>query len=222
MRNATCWLIGLAMLLGGGASVLAQEEPGKHEATDMATEERASSRYGFGVYAGQIFGDTISEATFVGEFTPELDDSTVLGGLMTIAIAEKTRLELRLGLSSTTVLGTPNGDIGAKLYYFDLAYVPRFGSGKVTWGVPFGVGWATLDEDGPFTNFGQIPDRDPSLIVSGGSGVDFFVGLQAEIPLGERLSVIFDGRFKRFHRLQNVLERTAKTTEITVGLHWRR
>jgi len=228
MRYLRHGWVGL-LLLGTGVGLALAQQPDQPQAAaeegkpDSGAGESASdSPFGWGVFAGQLFGDTISELTFQGGFTPELDDSVLLGGYLTLDIGEQARLELRLAASSTTVLNTPNGDIDGTLYELDIAWIPRFGRGRVRWGMPVGAGWATFDEDADFSNPAQIPLRDPNLIASGGSGVVYFLGLQAEFPLRGRTSFVIDGRFKRYHRLQNVMERTAKTAEVTVGLRWDR
>lgn len=179
--------------------------------------------WGYGAYLGYMFGDTISEATFFpGALQPEVDDAAVIGGLVRFDISDVSRWEARLGFSPLTVTSTPNGDVDADLYYLDLGYVRRFELGSVDLGIPLGLGWGTLQEDDDFSDPGTIVDLNQTTAAEGGSGVTYFLGVQADFDLSDRLALVVDARIRRFHRLQNVVEQTAQMPEVSFAFVWSR
>lgn len=220
----------LWLALGAAAFVFvpafAQDQPAAAATpaaeTAPATEEKADegpSTWGAGIFVGFIAGDEISDISFDGA-TPELDDAVVFGGKVYFRMSDRWRLDTRLGIAPTKALNTPKGDIDATLYYIDFAFVPIFGKGRFTWGIPFGAGWSTLQDDEPFSEIGAVPGAGISEALAGGSGVHYFLGLQGHVKLAGRMSVFADARAVRFHRLQNVVERTAKGFEATAGVTW--
>ena len=213
----------MGMILAGllAAPALAQED-------ETTTEAPSSS--GLGFYAGYLLGDVISEASFgdEGQFQAELDDDAVFGGLFFADMNEKWRFETRLTYMPATILNAapfdwfgpePDGearDVSADLFYIDVGFIRFFDLGEsVRLGIPFGLGWAAAYSDEVYSDF--IPGRSIGLQQEDGSGGTYYLGVQMLFELGDTWELFVDTRFKRFHRLTSVLERTAKTNEFTVG-----
>lgn len=203
-------------------------------AQDDEGGDRASA-LGVGVFGGYILGDEISKDTTAPR-NLELDDMPVLGGVFFIDVSERSRYELRIGYTQTTVQNVPvlvedefdpdpilegYRDVDANIFVLDIAYIPRFGIGeKLRIGIPFGLGWATLLEDEVFIPEGKVSGRNLNEQLSGGSGMTYFLGVQATMPLSERMEFFFDARIKRYHRLVNIREQNAQMIEGTFGLLW--
>jgi opacity protein-like surface antigen len=218
LRKLTFGIV-LAVLLA--APALAQE--------GEAAEE-AKSPLGWGLYAGYLMGDVISEASFgdEGQFQAELDDDAIFGGLFWAEMNENWRFETRLTYMPATILNVapfdwfgpePDGPartVSADIFYLDVGFIRFFDLGEsVRLGIPFGVGWASSYTDEVFSDF--IPGRSIGLQQEDGSGGTYYLGFQLLFEVSDRWELFVDSRFKRFHRLTNVLERTAKTNEFTVG-----
>jgi hypothetical protein len=212
--------IALAALLA--APAFAQEE-------ETATEPQTP--LGWGLYTGYLLGDVVSEASFGDEeqFQPELDDTSVFGGVFWAEMNENWRFETRLAYMPATYLNVPpfgwfgpepDGparEVSVDIFYLDVAFVRFFDLGEsVRLGIPFGVGWAAAygDEE-VLSDF--VPGRSIGVQQEDGSGGTYFAGLQLLFEVGDTWELFVDARLKRFHRLTSILERTAKTNEFTIG-----
>jgi hypothetical protein len=208
-------LICLMMFCALGAAPVSAQESG--ETPPAADNSATVGKNGWGIFAGYLLGDTISKQSYPDIGNAELDDTPVIGGMWFQDISARTRFELRLGLGPTTVLKVPNGDTDAVLWYFDLAFIPRWKLGSTTLGVPVGVGWAGLHASDPFAN--SIPNRDPDLVLKDGSGMTYFVGVRADWQLGDGpWGLGVDARLHRFHRLVNVREQNVQGIDLTVSI----
>jgi hypothetical protein len=205
----------LAMLIVVAPLAHAQEE---------AAEEEAGRNKAWGVFVGSIQGAEVTNQSIFG-LRPEIDDSFVFGGLLRVEASGIWVMETRLGLSSTKFLDMPDledpvnnppREVDADLFYLDVALVPTFEWGKVTFGIPFGVGWAGTSSDGDLSSF--LPGRDIDLKFTDGSGPQYFAGVQAHFPVGSSWGILLDARYHRFHRLTNVIEQNANMPEFSVGI----
>lgn len=213
-------LIVLTVTLLAALPVLSQEADTEEEHTPL----------GWGLYAGYLMGDVLTEEKFGDDlqFEPTLDDDAIFGGLFWAEMNENWRFELRLTYMSATVLDNPpyewfgpepDGEarsVDMDIFYLDASFIRFFDLGeKVRIGIPFGVGWASAYADEPLSDF--IFGRSINLQLEDGSGGMYFLGTQLVFEVGEDWEFFIDGRFRRFHRLTNVVERNAKTSEFTIG-----
>jgi hypothetical protein len=213
-------LIGLC---GAGVSfpVVAQEGGGSDPAAPPAEEsgeaKGADSTMGWGVSLGWFLGDDVTKQTYPGFGTAAIDDDLIFGGCFYNETSERALVEIRLQFSPNQFINTPNGTISMVLWMIDVAYVPHWQLGKIRLGVPFGLGWAGSHASKVLAD--SIPLRDPELQLKDGSGMQYFIGGQATMPLGKSAwSLQFDARLHRLHRLVNVREVNVQALTVTLGL----
>jgi hypothetical protein len=221
-------LVGIALTLLVVTPALAQETESA-EAGEAGNGEPSSR--GWGLHAGYLIGDEISEESFGDElqFKATLEDDAAFGGSFWADMNETWRFEIRLNyvpatISNVAPLGWnedpdvdgPARTLSADMFYLDVGFIPYFDlSESLRLGIPFGLGWAALYADEVFSDF--VPERSIGLQQEDGSGATYYLGLQLTYEMNDRWELFVDGRFKRFHRLASILERTAKTNEFTVG-----
>lgn len=222
-------LIGIFVMGFVASAALAQQDEGGE------TEPQERSTRGWGVHAGYLLADVLSKESFGDDrqFQAELEDDVLIGGSFWADMTDAWRFEIRLNFVPATVsnvapLGWYNPDnptspedgpareLSGELFYLDVGFIRYFDLSE-SWrlGVPFGLGWAALYTDEVLSD--SIPDRAPSLQQEDGSGMTYYLGAQLVYEMNDSWEIFLDGRFKRFHRLVSVLERTAKTNEFTVG-----
>jgi hypothetical protein len=177
----------------------------------------------WGLYGGMLQGAEPTNQALFGT-RPDLDDAASFGGVFRVHASGPWDMEVRLGLSSTTFLMTPNNadpefgpteDVDATLYYLDVGLVPHWSWGSFTLGFPFGLGWAGTSADDVLAP--RIPARGLDLRLTDGSGGQYFAGVQALFDAGDRWQISIDARMHRFHRLTNVIEQNASMPEFSVG-----
>ncbi len=195
-------LLGLTLLVIGSTGLA------------FAAEDEEPKRQAWGLSVGYLVGDLASELKQDG-FQAELDDEMTLGVFYLVEMSERIDFETRLSVSPSTMLNTENGDVSTTVIFLDFTLIPRLKIGSFELGVPFGLGWATTMEDGPYLN--QVYGRRTGIQQTGGSGATYFLGLRKDFKLGEKWSAFADLRARRFHRLVNIRERTVKTTELAIG-----
>ncbi len=175
---------------------------------------------GWGVFGGYLWGDELVERSVPGDdgtgsYVPTLDDDFVVGGLFYVDNTPNLRFEFRLSYTPNTVVDTPHGDISMDVFVADVAIVPHWNRGKWEIGIPVGFGWAVSMADEDLAK--KIPGRVKTLHLTDGSGMTYFLGLQGSVKVGEKWTLFGEYTFKRFHRLTNVIERTAKCGQFLVG-----
>ncbi len=220
-------VLGLIVLLSACAASFL---PAAAQDEDVEAEQNPRDRGAWGFYAGFLQGNELTNESLFGtgfmsiSSRPELDDAATIGGVFSVQTADSWILEIRLALSSTKILDAPddmdpgvnpNREIDAELFYLDVGLLPTWTWGDFTLGVPFGIGWAGLSEDGVISPF--IPGRTFTLQLKGGDGAQYFVGVQGRWRTGDGWSLFADARVHRFHRLTNVLEQNVQSPEISFG-----
>ena len=83
-------------------------------------------------------------------------------------------------------------------------------------GIPFGIGWAQADADGPLAD-GDIPGANYTLSLKSAGAPTYYLGVYNGFKLGEKWALFLDVRMKNFHRLVNVTEESLFTPEATIG-----
>lgn len=214
LRTARLAPLFVLVLLAATPSLLAQDDAAPAEPTRTKA---------WGLYGGFMQGAEPTNQALFG-VRPELDDAASFGGVFRVHASGPWDMEVRLGLSQTTFLMTPNNadpefgppeDVDATLYYLDVGLVPHWSWGSFTLGFPFGLGWGSTSADDVLSP--RIPARSMDLQLTDGNGAQYFAGVQAQFDVGERWQISIDARYHRFHRLTNVIEQNAGMPEFTVG-----
>ena len=156
------------------------------------------------IYAGEMFGDRLTETPLTGRY-PLLNDDAVFGGRYTYEFTDQWGLQLSGGYSPSRVTRLFGGDSNLGLTTVDLDALwnitPAF-----TWDshmlVPYteaGVGYAWANLDHPL--YGLIGTNPVALTDSDGYTAN--VGLGAKYYLTGNFFVDFDARYRYLSRLIN-------------------
>jgi len=189
-------------LLLGAAPAMAQVEAGSHEAH---------------IYAGQLFGDDLTDSRISGK-TPKLDDDFVGGLRYGYNFTDSFGLEGSLGYNPNSVTGLAGSDIDIDLTTIDLNAVWHFNSGSQL--VPYltaGIGYASADLDRPIrgTVNGQPVsiDDDSGFTANAGAGLKYFAT--------DRVILRVDARYRYMDALVDNFDDSLGGIETTIGIGWK-
>ncbi len=205
MMTRTATGVGLALagvLSLGAAPAIAEIEAGSHEAH---------------VYAGQVFGDDLTDTAISGQ-TPEIDDDVVYGLRYGYNISESWGIETSLSLNPNSVTGLTGGDIDIDLSTIDINAMWHINPQSRF--VPYltaGVGYAQADLDRPIegTVDGQpVSIRDDSgFTLNAGAGAQYFVN--------DRFMIRLDARYRYMDKVVDRFSESPGFVETTLGAGWR-
>lgn len=205
MINRTKTAVGLAgagVFLLGAAPAMAQVEGGSQELS---------------VYAGEIFGDDLTDTAISGR-TPKLDDDITYGVRYAYNFNQAWGIEMSLGSNPNSVTGLVGSDIDIDLATVDVNAVWHFR--PYSHFVPYltaGAGYAVADLDVPIR--GTISGQPVSI--DDDNGFTLNVGVGAKYFVTDQFLIRFDARYRY---LDAVLDRFADspgTVEATLGVGWK-
>jgi outer membrane beta-barrel protein len=167
-------------------------------------------------YAGQLFGDKLTDTAVSGQ-VPELDDDVTYGVRYAYNLTPNFALEASLGETLTSATRLAGGDIDLDLSTLDLDAVWHFnpGSRLVAYAVG-GVGYARANLDKPITGLvnGQAVriDDDQGFTLNAGVGGKYYVN--------DRVSVRLEARYRYLDGVLDRFDDSLNTVETTLGVAW--
>jgi len=205
MINRTNIAVGLAL---AGVSLLGA-------APAMAQVEGASQE--LNVYAGEIFGDDVTDTAISGG-KPKLDDDITYGVRYAYNFNPSWGLEMSLGSNPNSVTGLAGGDIDIDLSTVDVNAVWHFRPyARLMPYLTAGAGYAVADLDVPIR--GTVNGQPVSI--DDDNGFTLNVGVGAKYFVTDQFLIRFDARYRY---LDAVLDRFADspgTVEATLGVGWK-
>jgi opacity protein-like surface antigen len=169
------------------------------------------------VYAGQLFGDHLTDRSVSGEVI-ELDDDFTYGIRYGRNFTESWGLEVSTGYSPNSATGVPGGDVGLNLGILDVDAVWHFTPKARTVGyLVAGVGYAIASLDDPIqgTVNGQPASIDDggSFTLNAGIGVKFFPA--------KAFMIRAEARYRYIDSLLEKFDDSLSTVETTAGVGWK-
>ena len=200
-------LITLGVAALHGAPVDAQEHAGSQDVQ---------------IYAGEIFGDRLTETPLSGR-SPLLDDDAVFGGRYTYGFTDQWGLQLSGGYSPSRAAHVLGGDSNLGLTTLDMDVLWNITPGFTLDDhslVPYteaGVGYAWSDLNHPLYGVtGTTP-----VVLMGSNGYTANVGLGAKYYMTDNFFVDFDARYRYLSRLIDNDGQGLNTAETTLSLGYR-
>ena len=205
MINRTKIAVGLALAgvcLLGAAPAMAQVEGASQE---------------LNVYAGEVFGDDVTDTVISGR-KPKLDDDLTYGVRYGYNFNPSWGLETSIGLNQNSVTGLAGNDIDIDLSTIDVNAIWHFR--PYSRFVPYltaGAGYATADLDFPIggTVNGQPVsiDDDSGFTLNAGFGAKYFVT--------DQFLIRFDARYRYLDAVVDRFADSPGTVEATLGIGWK-
>ena len=169
------------------------------------------------VYAGELFGDDITDRAISGQ-TPKLDDDVTFGLRYGYNLTDRLGLEASAGRTPSSVTKLAGGDIDLDLTTIDLDAVWNFNTGTrfspyVTAGV--GYAWANLDRSIQGT-VGAQPvsiEDDNGFTLNAGVGAKYFAT--------DNLVLRAEARYRYLDKVVAPFDQSLNTVETTLGVGWR-
>lgn len=171
------------------------------------------------IYAGEMFGDRLTEAPLTGKY-PLLNDDAVFGGRYTYYFTDQWGLQLSAGHSPSRVGRLVGGDTNLGLTTADLDILWNITPGFTVDGhtlMPYtevGVGYAWAHLDHPL--YGAIGTAPVTL--AGSDGYTANVGLGAKYYMTSNFFVDFDTRYRYLSRLISDESQELNTGETTLSV----
>ena len=161
-RDKLMGLMMLAVVATSAAPAVAQVEAGTHE---------------LHAYAGELFGDDLTDTEVSGR-TPETDDDATYGMRYTYNITDSWGVELSLGQTASSAMKLATHDVDLDLTTVDLDAVWHFDFGaRVAPYVVAGIGYVTAELEEPIhgTVDGApvVIEDDDGFTANAGLGVSF-------------------------------------------------
>jgi len=186
-----------------------------------AAQSRATSQE-LQIYAGEIFGDRLTETPLSGRY-PLLNDDAVFGGRYTYDFSDQWGAQLSAGYSPSRAARIPGGSSNLGLTTVDLDVLWNITPG-FHWGgrmlIPYteaGVGYAWTSLDHPL--YGEIGTGHATLTDSNGYTAN--IGFGAKYYLTSSFFVDFDARYRYLSRLINAQGQGLNTAETTLSVGYR-
>lgn len=171
------------------------------------------------VYAGEMFGDRLTETPLSGRY-PLLNDDVAFGGRYTYDFTDQWGVQLSAGYSPSRAARVSGGDSNLGLTTVDLDILWNIAPG-FTWNghalIPYteaGVGYAWADLNHPL--YGTIGATPVTLTDSNGYTAN--VGFGAKYYLTSSFFVDFDARYRYLSRLINEDGQGLNTAETTLSV----
>ena len=169
------------------------------------------------VYAGEMFGDNLTDRKVSGD-EPKLDDDFTYGIRYGRNFTESWGLEISAGYSQSSATGVPGGDVDLGLGILDVDAVWHFTPRARTVGyLVAGVGYAIANLDDPIqgTVNGQPASIDDggSFTLNAGIGVKFF-------PT-KTFMIRGEARYRYIDSLLEKFDDSLNTVETTAGVGWK-
>ena len=168
------------------------------------------------VYAGELFGDDLTDTAISGQ-RPELDDDVVYGLRYDYNVTDVWGVELSASHNPNSVTRLAGGDIDLDLTTVDLDAVWNFDLG--TRFVPYvlaGIGYAFADLDRPIQ--GIVNDQPVSI--GDDDGFTLNAGIGAKYFATDRFIVRLEGRYRYLDGLVDAFDDSLNTFETTLGVGW--
>ncbi len=164
----------------------------------------------FGIYGGYFWGDTLTTKAN----SPELDDDLSFGIYYNRMFTDNWGFQARLGYSPNSVTNLHGGDVDMDVTYLDLSATYQWNWDNVSLYVPFGLGYAqgSLDHDLVWLATGKKVGDD--------SGLTWHVGVGLLWPVGDKMTVRLDTRYRYIDKLVDTYDDSLDTVEATIGLGW--
>jgi outer membrane protein W len=184
-----------------------------------ADAQTASGSQDVQIYAGEIFGDRLTDVPLGGKY-PLLNDDAVFGGRYTYDLTNQWALQLSAGYSPSRTGHVLGGDGNLGLTTLDLDVLWNITSGLTLGGHPLvpyaevGVGYAWSDLNHPLYG---VTGTSP-VVLTDSNGYTANVGLGAKYYLTDSLFVDFDARYHYLSRLINSDRMGLNTAETTFSL----
>jgi len=169
------------------------------------------------VYAGELFGDDLTDRAISGA-RPRLDDDVTFGARYDYNFTDVWGIELSAGHSPNRAMHVAGGNINLGLTTVDLDavwnFTPRYRFVAYT---VAGVGWAkaNLDRRIQGTVGGQAVaiDDDNGFTANAGLGVKYYAT--------DNLVFRLEGRYRYLNRVVSTFDQSLNTVETTLGVGWR-
>lgn len=205
--NARITMLGLATLAVAalqGAPALAQTKAGSQDVQ---------------IYAGEMFGDRLTETRLSGRF-PKLNDDLTFGGRYTYDVTPQWAVQLSAGYSPGRAADVAGGDANLGLTTTDVDVIWNLTPALHFYGhtlqpyTELGAGYAWAHLDHTLTGvIGATP-----VVLTNSNGYTANVGFGAKYFVTENLFVDFDARYRYLSRLVKHHGAGLNTAETTLGL----
>jgi outer membrane beta-barrel protein len=167
-------------------------------------------------YAGELFGDDVTDRAISGQ-TPELDDDITFGLRYGYHITDALGIEMSAGRTPTSVTNVAGGDIDLDLTTLDVDAVWSFRNGTRFYPyVLAGVGYATADLDRRIQ--GTVGAQPVSL--ADDEGFTLNAGLGAKYLLTDHLLLRAEARYRYLDKVVDRFDDSLNTVETTLGVGW--
>jgi outer membrane beta-barrel protein len=177
------------------------------------TQERTQE---LSAYAGELFGDPITDTAISGR-KPELDDDVTYGLRYAYNFTDAFAIEASAGNTSSSVTKLAGGDIDLDLTTLDIDAVWNFKTG--TKFVPYVVGgagyaWANLDDPITGTVNGQ------AVRINDDGGFTLNAGIGAKYYATDRFLIRLEARYRYVDAVVDNFDDSLNTFETTLGVGW--
>jgi outer membrane beta-barrel protein len=169
------------------------------------------------VYAGQLFGDDLTDRQVSGQ-TPKLDDDITYGVRYSYNITDALGIEASVGRSQSSVKNLTGGDIDLDLTTVDLDAVWSFNNGTRFYPyVLAGVGYASADLDRSIV--GTV-DAQP-VTIKDDQGFTLNAGVGAKYFITDNFLIRAEARYRYLDKVVDRFDDSLNTVETTLGVGYR-
>jgi outer membrane beta-barrel protein len=169
------------------------------------------------VYAGELFGDDLTDRQVSGQ-TPKLDDDVTFGVRYGYSISDALGIEVSAGRTPTSVTQLAGGDIDLDLTTIDVDAVWSFNSGTRFYPyVLAGVGYASADLDRSIVGtVGAQP-----VTIKDDQGFTLNAGLGAKYFITDNFLIRAEARYRYLDKVLDHFDDSLNTVETTLGVGYR-
>jgi outer membrane beta-barrel protein len=168
------------------------------------------------VYAGELFGDDVTDRAISGQ-TPKLDDDITFGLRYGYNITDALGIELSAGRTPTSVKKVAGGDIDLDLTTLDVDAVWNFNNGTRFFPyVVAGVGYASANLDHRIA--GTVGAQ--AVSITDDDGFTLNAGVGAKYFATEHLILRAEARYRYLDKVVDRFDNSLGTVETTLGVGW--